>query len=149
MFLTNFFKTISSSFVFVMACSLSIMPYKTQLVEKVAVPLVAERLSTAYDAMSRSQTACLTTTVSELLVFEPSEAALKTLLGSALEALKVRDTKRFALLFCWGEGGEGVSLPLSFPPSFFYKTPSCSLDLLGGGRGGGFSSPFLSPILFP
>lgn len=62
---------------------------REKLVEKVAVPLVAERLSTAYNAMSRRQTACLTTTVSELLVYDPSEAALKKLLGSALEALKV------------------------------------------------------------
>lgn len=54
-----------------------------------ALPLVAECLSTAYNAMSRRQTACLTTTVSELLVYDPSEAALKKLLGSALEALKV------------------------------------------------------------
>lgn len=60
-----------------------------KLVEKVALPLVAERLSTAYDAMSRRQTACLTATVSELLVYDPSEDALKTLLGSALEALQV------------------------------------------------------------
>lgn len=61
-----------------------------QLVEKVALPLVAERLSTAYDAMSRQQTVCLTAAVSELLVYDPGEASLKKLLGSALEALQAR-----------------------------------------------------------
>lgn len=60
-----------------------------QLVEKVALPLVAERLSTAYDAMSRRQTACLVSAVSEILVYDPKEESLKTLLGSARDALKV------------------------------------------------------------
>lgn len=60
-----------------------------QLVEKVALPLVAERLSTAYDAMSRRQTACLVSAVSEILVYDPAEESLKTLLGAAREALQV------------------------------------------------------------
>ncbi|CAM9801956.1 unnamed protein product, partial [Ectocarpus sp. 12 AP-2014] len=59
-----------------------------QLVEKVALPLVAERLSTAYDAMSRRQTACLVSTVSEILVYDPTEESLKTLLSSAMRALQ-------------------------------------------------------------
>ncbi|CAM9137754.1 unnamed protein product [Ectocarpus sp. 8 AP-2014] len=59
-----------------------------QLVEKVALPLVAERLSTAYDAMSRRQTACLVSAVSEILVYDPTEESLKTLLGSAMRALQ-------------------------------------------------------------
>lgn len=61
-----------------------------QLVEKVALPLVAERLSTAYDAMSRRQTACLASAVSEILVYDPAEESLKNLLGAAREALQVR-----------------------------------------------------------
>eukprot|EP00752_Nemacystus_decipiens_P001258 g1256.t1 len=60
-----------------------------QLVEKVALPLVAERLSTAYDAMSRRQTACLVSAVSEILVYDPAEESLKTLLGAAREAFQV------------------------------------------------------------
>eukprot|EP00903_Cladosiphon_okamuranus_P007275 g7051.t1 len=59
-----------------------------QLVEKVALPLVAERLSAAYDAMSRQQTACLVSAVSEILVYDPAEESLKTLLGAAREALQ-------------------------------------------------------------
>ncbi|CAM9801776.1 unnamed protein product [Scytosiphon promiscuus] len=59
-----------------------------QLVEKVALPLVAERISTAYDAMSRRQTACLVSAVSEILVYDPAEESLKTLLGSARDALQ-------------------------------------------------------------
>lgn len=59
------------------------------MVEKVALPLVAERLSTAYDAMSRRQTACLVSAVSEILVYDPAEESLKTLLGAAREALQV------------------------------------------------------------
>lgn len=58
--------------------------------EKVALPLVAERLSTAYDAMSRRQTACLVSAVSEILVYDPTEESLKTLLGSAMRALQVK-----------------------------------------------------------
>lgn len=50
---------------------------------------MAERLSTAYDAMSRRQTACLVSAVSEILVYDPAEESLKTLLGAAREALQV------------------------------------------------------------
>lgn len=60
-----------------------------QIVERVAVPLVAERLSTAYDAMSRRQTACVTAAVSDLLVYDPGAESLKQLLGGALSALQV------------------------------------------------------------
>lgn len=66
-----------------------------------ALPLVAERLSTAYDAMSRRQTACLVSAVSEILVYDPAEESLKTLLGSARDALQAC---RFAAQQPWVSG---------------------------------------------
>lgn len=53
--------------------------------------MLADRLEKAYDAMSRRQTLCLKAAVSELLLYDPGEAALKRLLGAALSALQVRD----------------------------------------------------------
>lgn len=76
-------------FILVSAPPLSLYGPVLQLVEKVAVPVLEDQLSNAYDAMSRRQTLCLTAAVGELLLYDPGEAALTKLLGAALSALQV------------------------------------------------------------
>lgn len=54
------------------------------------MPLLVDRLSKAYDAMSGQQTLCMTAAVGELLPYDLGEDALRKLLGAALTALQVR-----------------------------------------------------------
>ncbi|CAM9789543.1 unnamed protein product [Chrysoparadoxa australica] len=57
------------------------------LVERVALPLLAARLQSCYDPASTRQTEVLISAVTEMLVYEPSEKAVKTLVAAPLEQI--------------------------------------------------------------